>query len=44
MGVPDKFIEQGTPQELHHECGFDVQSIINQVKALTKPNILSNVG
>ncbi|MGC9374038.1 MAG: 1-deoxy-D-xylulose-5-phosphate synthase [Bacteroidales bacterium] len=44
MGVPDKFIEQGTPQELHHECGFDVQSIINEAKALTKPNILSNVG
>ncbi|MDK2977414.1 MAG: 1-deoxy-D-xylulose-5-phosphate synthase [Bacteroidales bacterium] len=44
MGVPDKFIEQGTPQELHHECGFDVQGIIKEVRALTKPNILSNVG
>ncbi|MDY6800666.1 MAG: 1-deoxy-D-xylulose-5-phosphate synthase [Bacteroidota bacterium] len=44
MGVPDKFIEQGTPQELHHECGFDVQGIIKEVKTLTKPNILSNVG
>ncbi len=44
MGVPDRFIEQGTLQELHHECGFDVQGIIKEVKALTKPNILSNVG
>src|SRR6056297_1496009 len=42
MGVPDRFIEQGTPQELHHECGFDVQGIIEEVKALAKPNILSN--
>jgi 1-deoxy-D-xylulose-5-phosphate synthase len=44
MGVPDRFIEQGTPQELHHECGFDVEGIIKEVKALTRPNILSNVG
>jgi len=44
MGVPDRFIEQGTPQELHHECGFDVQGIIEEVKALAKPNILSNAG
>ncbi len=44
MGVPDRFVEQGTLQELHHECGFDVQGIIKEVKALTKPNILSNVG
>jgi 1-deoxy-D-xylulose-5-phosphate synthase len=44
MGVPDRFIEQGTLRELHHECGFDVQGIIKEVKALTKPNILSNVG
>ena len=44
LGVPDRFIEQGTPQELHHECGFDVQGIIEEVKALAKPNILSNAG
>jgi len=28
LGVPDKVIEQGTPNELYEECGFDVDSIV----------------
>ncbi len=27
LGVPDKFIEQGTQQELYKECGYDEDSI-----------------
>ena len=27
LGVPDKFIEQGTQQELYKECGYDQDSI-----------------
>jgi len=27
LGVPDKFIEHGTINELHKQCGFDVDSI-----------------
>jgi 1-deoxy-D-xylulose-5-phosphate synthase len=27
LGIPDRFIEQGTIQELHVECGFDDESI-----------------
>ncbi|MBI9055883.1 MAG: 1-deoxy-D-xylulose-5-phosphate synthase [Bacteroidales bacterium] len=44
LGVPDKFIDHGTPQELHKECGFDVEGIIETVKLMTQPNLLSNVG
>jgi 1-deoxy-D-xylulose-5-phosphate synthase len=44
LGVPDKFIDHGTPQELHKECGFDVEGIIETVKSMTQPNLLSNVG
>ena len=44
LGVPDKFIDHGTPQELHRECGFDVEGIIKTVKSMIKPNILSNAG
>ena len=44
LGVPDKFIDHGTPQELHKECGFDVEGIIKTAQSLAKPNILSNVG
>ncbi|MBK7174006.1 MAG: 1-deoxy-D-xylulose-5-phosphate synthase [Bacteroidales bacterium] len=28
LGVPDRFIEQGTLEELHRECGFDVEGIV----------------
>jgi 1-deoxy-D-xylulose-5-phosphate synthase len=34
LGVPDRFIEQGTIEELHRECGFDVEGIIDAVKQL----------
>lgn len=44
LGVPDKFIDHGTPQELHKECGFDVEGIIKTAQSLAKPNILSNAG
>ncbi len=34
LGIPDKFIEQGSPEELYRICGFDVEGItkvINEV-------------
>jgi 1-deoxy-D-xylulose-5-phosphate synthase len=27
LGIPDRFIEQGTLEELHHECGIDAEGI-----------------
>jgi len=27
LGIPDRFIEQGSPEELYKECGFDVEGI-----------------
>ncbi len=44
LGVPDKFIDQGTQKELYHECGIDSDGIYSAVKSLIKPAILSNVG
>lgn len=44
LGVPDRFIEHGTPKELQKECGFDVEGIIKAATELSKPNLLSNVG
>jgi 1-deoxy-D-xylulose-5-phosphate synthase len=44
LGIADKFVDHGTPQELHRECGFDVEGIIKTVISMNKPNILSNVG
>jgi len=32
LGVPDRFIEQGTVEELHKECGFDVEGIVKSIR------------
>ena len=44
LGVPDRFIEQGTQQELYNECGFDANGIYEAVKALVMPRILTKTG
>jgi 1-deoxy-D-xylulose-5-phosphate synthase len=37
LGIPDKYIHHGTPEELYEDCGFDVHSIV--AKALNLLNI-----
>ncbi|MEM9723581.1 MAG: transketolase C-terminal domain-containing protein, partial [Bacteroidota bacterium] len=32
LGVPDRFIEHGTQQELYRECGYDVEAIVDAVR------------
>lgn len=34
LGIPDKYIHHGTPEELHAECGFDAASIALKVREL----------
>jgi len=37
LGIPDRFVEQGTLEELHHECGIDQDGIskaVNQFMTL----------
>ena len=34
LGIPDKFIEQGTPEELYAECGYDTDGIFKTAKEL----------
>jgi 1-deoxy-D-xylulose-5-phosphate synthase len=36
LGVPDRFVEQGTLEELHHECGIDLEGIVKAAEALCK--------
>ena len=42
MGVPDKFIEQGSQNELYKACGFDAEGIYAAVKAMIKPRVLQS--
>ncbi|MDO8951409.1 MAG: hypothetical protein Q7U86_02230, partial [Draconibacterium sp.] len=34
LGIPDKFIEHGSPEDLYKECGIDVKGITNTVMEL----------
>ncbi len=34
LGIPDKYIEQGTQAELYRECGFDREAIANKIREL----------
>ncbi len=43
LGVPDRFVDHGTQEELYKECGYDVLGIIDTVKTLVKPKVLSKV-
>lgn len=36
LGIPDKFIEHGTQDELYNECFFDTEAIITTVKSLVE--------
>ena len=31
LGIPDRFIEQGTPAELYAECGYDADSVYRAI-------------
>ncbi|RLD66849.1 MAG: 1-deoxy-D-xylulose-5-phosphate synthase [Bacteroidetes bacterium] len=34
LGIPDNFIEHGTQQELYKECGYDAESIYQEIKRI----------
>lgn len=34
LGIPDSFIEHGTPKQLYKECGFDSDSIADEIKKM----------
>lgn len=36
LGIPDKFIEHGKPDELYKECAYDVESIIATVHEMVE--------
>ena len=34
LGIPDRFVEQGTLEELHHECGIDIDGIMQAAEQM----------
>lgn len=43
IGIPDRFIDHGTPAELYRECGMDLEGIKNTALELVKQNIRGKV-
>jgi 1-deoxy-D-xylulose-5-phosphate synthase len=43
LGVPARFVEHGSNTQLYRECGYDTQGIIETVRSLVKPKVLSKV-
>lgn len=41
LGIPDRFIEHGTQEELYKECGFDAAGIAAAVRNLVQSKILT---
>lgn len=34
LGIPDRVVEHGKPEELHHECGYDAAGIAREVRLM----------
>lgn len=43
LGIPDRFIEHGTPQELYRECGIDAEGIYESAKRVTRKKAVGKV-
>ena len=41
MGIPDRFIGQGTPEELYSDCGYATRDICRQIESAVRKTILS---
>jgi len=39
LGIPDKFIEQGSQKELYNECGLDADAIEEAVRDMVKDRV-----
>jgi len=39
LGIPDKIVEHGKPEELHRECGYDAQAIVDMVRMMSDVSV-----
>ena len=44
LGIPDKFINHGTQEELHKDCNYDSDAIINTVHTVLEKKLVSQTG
>lgn len=41
LGIPDRFVDHGTQEELYKECGYDAGGIVTTVRNLVQSKILT---
>jgi 1-deoxy-D-xylulose-5-phosphate synthase len=41
LGIPDRFVDHGTQEELYNECGYDAEGIASAVRNLVQSKILT---
>jgi 1-deoxy-D-xylulose-5-phosphate synthase len=41
LGIPDRVVEHGTLKDLHRECGYDAQGIVDAVRDMVKEEVYS---
>ncbi len=41
LGIPDRFVDHGTQEELYHECGFDAEGIVLSARNMVVSKILT---
>ena len=40
LGIPDRIVEHGKPEELHRECGYDAKAIAEAVKEMVGDKVI----
>ncbi|HTM65129.1 MAG TPA: 1-deoxy-D-xylulose-5-phosphate synthase [Flavipsychrobacter sp.] len=43
LGIPDRIIEHGKPEELHRECGYDAKAIVEAVRTMAGVKVKESV-
>jgi 1-deoxy-D-xylulose-5-phosphate synthase len=39
LGIPDRIVEHGSQKELHHECHYDAESIVETAREMMKDSV-----
>jgi 1-deoxy-D-xylulose-5-phosphate synthase len=42
LGIPDRYVEHGTPKELYRECQYDAPAIANAIREMMKDKVQVN--
>ena len=44
LGIPDRIVEHGKPEELHRECGYDAKAIADAVREIADVKVFAGIA